>query len=236
VTTFRTEGRRNAPTGQTYPWLVRTTALVNQYYGYGIDEDFGPFFLKFSSSFPSNAKLCINGHEYVKRQLAQEGIAFAALDNGLRSCDDPQRLQEIAAGLTAQRIDALLRQGLARLPHPFTAVDRQAGSRSQVSILQAECSLTQVLDRPVAGRICLAEVSRENRDLQQRDGEVTSPQPVGTPRASALPWGNELVLPRLPLLLRFRRLPCGFGNRELRVPRARLRGQDPETGTAGQRT
>ena len=64
---------------------MRTTAIVNHYYFYGIDEDFGPFFLKFCTYFPYNAKLCINGHEYVKRQLAKEGIPFEALDNGVNS-------------------------------------------------------------------------------------------------------------------------------------------------------
>jgi hypothetical protein len=51
-----------------------------QYYLYAIDADFGPFFLKFGSYFPYTAKLCINGHEYVKRQLAKAGIAFEALE------------------------------------------------------------------------------------------------------------------------------------------------------------
>src|ERR1700688_2063174 len=60
---FRTERRRNETTGATYPWLVRSTAMVNQFYIYGVDQDFGPFFLKFSSYFPYTAKLCINGHE-----------------------------------------------------------------------------------------------------------------------------------------------------------------------------
>lgn len=41
----------------------------------------------------------------------------------------------------------------ARLPHPFTAADRRAGYRYAISILQAEFSLTRVLDRPVVGRI-----------------------------------------------------------------------------------
>ena len=72
---FRTERRRQPATGQSYPWLVRSTALVNQYYVYGIDREFGPFFLKFCSYFPDNAKLCLNGHEYLKRQLTREGIA-----------------------------------------------------------------------------------------------------------------------------------------------------------------
>jgi|SRR5580658_10163114 hypothetical protein len=29
---FRTEKRQNPKTGQTYPWIVRTTAMVNQFY------------------------------------------------------------------------------------------------------------------------------------------------------------------------------------------------------------
>jgi hypothetical protein len=39
---FRTERRRNAETGQRYPWIVRSTAMVNHYYWYCLDQDFGP--------------------------------------------------------------------------------------------------------------------------------------------------------------------------------------------------
>ena len=161
----RTEKRRHPQTGQTYPWLVRSTAMVNQYYIYAVDRDFGPFFLKFCSYFPYNAKLCLNGHEYLKRQLSKEGIAYEALDNGILSCADPARLQALCDGLTAPLIDGLLRKWLARLPHPFTPEDRQAGYRYDVSILQAEFSLTQVLDRPVTGRLLFEEIIRENLDL-----------------------------------------------------------------------
>jgi hypothetical protein len=166
---FRTEKRKNPKTGQAYPWIVRSTAMVNHFYFYGIDEDFGPFFLKFCTYFPYNAKLCINGHEYVKRQLAKEGIAFEALDNGILSCADPRRLQQLCDGLSGAKIAALLRKWLARLPHPFTAQDRAAGYRYEVSILQAEFSLTQVLDRPLSGRIFFEEVIRENLDLGRPD-------------------------------------------------------------------
>ena len=166
---FRTEKRRNPETGRTYPWIVRTTAMVNHYYFYGIDEDFGPFFLKFCTYFPYNAKLCINGHEYVKRQLAKEGIAFEALDNGILNCANPRRLQQLCDGLSAAKIDALLRKWLARLPHPFTSKDRAAGYRYDVSILQAEFSLTQVLDQPRTGRIFFEEVIRENLDIGRPD-------------------------------------------------------------------
>jgi len=166
---FRTEKRRNLNTGQTYPWIVRSTAMVNHYYFYGLDEDFGPFFIKFCTYFPYNAKLCINGHEYVKRQLDKEGIAFEALDNGILSCADPRRLQQLCDGLSATKIDRLLRKWLALLPHPFTSQDRAAGYRYDVSILQAEFSLTQVLDRPVSGRVFFEEVIRENLDIGRPD-------------------------------------------------------------------
>src|SRR5512147_2669884 len=125
--------------------------------------------LKFCTYFPYNAKLCINGHEYLKRQLAKEGIPFEALDNGILSCANPRRLQQLCDGLSAAKVDALLRKWLRRLPHPFTAKDRAAGYRYDVSILQAEFSLTQVLDRPLSGRIFFEEVIRENLDLGRPD-------------------------------------------------------------------
>jgi hypothetical protein len=169
VAVFRTEKRTNPATGKKYPWIIKSTAMVNQYYFYAIDEDFGPFFLKFSSYFPYNAKLCINGHEYVKRQLVKAGIAFEPLDNGILSCADPQRLQKICDGLSAAKIDALLRKWLEKLPHPFSPADRRAGYRYDVSTLQAEFSLTQVLDRPLSGRIFFEQVIRENLDLGRPD-------------------------------------------------------------------
>ncbi|MCY4112018.1 MAG: hypothetical protein OXF96_08775 [Chloroflexi bacterium] len=165
---LRTE-RREHPVFGPYPWLVSSTAMVNHYYVYIVDEDFGPLFVKFCSYFPHNAKLCVNGHEYLKRQLAKRGVAFEALDNGILSCADPALMRRLADNLTAARIDALLRKWLARLPHPFTAADRAAGIRYDISVLQAEFALTQVFDRPVQGRVLFEEVMRENLDLGRPD-------------------------------------------------------------------
>jgi hypothetical protein len=166
---FRTQKRRNPQTGATYPWLVPSTAMVNQFYVYAIDEDFGPFFLKFCSYFPYNAKLCINGHEYLKKQLTKRGIKFEALDNGLLSCEDARRAQKICDGLSAETIDRFFRKWLKILPHPFDAADRTAGYRYELSMLQVEFSLTQVLDRPLAGRVLFEEIIRENLDLGRPD-------------------------------------------------------------------
>ena len=78
---FRTEKRHDAH-GDSYPWIVKTTGLVNHFYFYCVDADFGPFFLKFCSYFPYNAKLCLNGNEWAKRQAAKAGIGFTAWTTG----------------------------------------------------------------------------------------------------------------------------------------------------------
>jgi hypothetical protein len=166
---FRTEKRRNLLTGATYPWIVSGTGVVNQFYVYAVDADFGPFFIKFSSYFPYTAKLCINGNEYAKRMAAKAEIGFEALDNGFASCNDPAALQRICDRLSPAKINALVRKWLRRLPHPFTPADRAAGYRYDISILQAEFSLTQTLDRPAAGRIFFEQVIRENLDLGRPD-------------------------------------------------------------------
>lgn len=164
---FRTEKRRDAR--GIYPWIIRSTAMVNHYYVYILDRDFGPLFIKFCSYFPYPAKLCLNGHEWLKRQLTQRDVPFEPLDNGIRSTAAPTRVQRIADTLDAAKIDAVFRKWLRRLPHPFAAAHRAAGYRYQLSILQAEFSLTQVLDRPHTGRCFFEEVIRENLDLGRPD-------------------------------------------------------------------
>jgi len=80
---FRTEKRRNTD-GSTYPWMIRSTVPVNHYYVYLFDRDFGPLFIKFCSYFPYAVKVCLNGHEWLKRQNTQRDIAYEPLDNQLR--------------------------------------------------------------------------------------------------------------------------------------------------------
>jgi hypothetical protein len=166
---MRTERRYDRRTGASYAWLVKASALVNHFYFYCFDDDFGPFFIKFCSYFPYNAKLCINGHEWAKRQAAKKGIAFTALDNGFATVEDPAKVQAICDRLGPRHIDALLRKWLRRLPHPFTPADRRAGYLYDISVLQAEFSLTQMLDKPVTGRIFFEQVIRDNLDLGRPD-------------------------------------------------------------------
>ena len=169
TTTFRTHKGHGPRTAGRAPELYRSTAMVKHYYLYGVDTDFGPFFIKFSTYFPFTAKVCLNGHEYLKRQLTRAGVAFEPLDNGLSTCADPARAQALAADLSAERIEAFVRKWLTRLPQPFSAADQAAGYGYRLSILQAEFSLTQVLDQPRTGRLFFEQVIREHLDLGRPD-------------------------------------------------------------------
>ena len=135
----------------------------------GWDDDFGPFFFKFGTYFPYGAKVCLNGHHFAQRQAAKAGVGFEALDNGFVSTEDPDALRLICRSLTPARIEAFVRKWLRILPHPYSPEDRAAGYHYDISILQAEFSLTQVLDRPLAGRVFFEEVIRENLDAGRPD-------------------------------------------------------------------
>ena len=99
---WRTQ-RRYSQAGDPYAWLVRSTAFINYFYFYCLDEDFGPFFIKFCTYFPYTAKLCINGNECAKRQAAKAGIGFEALDNGFAAVDDADRCRRSATGWGPRR-------------------------------------------------------------------------------------------------------------------------------------
>ena len=177
---FRTEKRRDAD-GAAYPWIVRSTGVVNQFYVYAVDADFGPFFLKFCSYFPYNAKLCINGHEWAKRQAAKAGIGFTALDNGFATCADPAAVQAICDRLGPAQIEALLRKWLAILPHPFTA-----GGPGRRLPLRHLDPAGRVLPDPGAGPADLrAGVLRAGHPRQPRRRPPRPGQPDLRPAAQA---------------------------------------------------
>src|SRR3982750_4438350 len=141
------------------------TVYVNHYYFYIDDADFGPLFIKVCSYAPWGTKLCLNGHEWAKRQLEKNGIAYEALDNGFLSCADPEKLQEICDSLGPDAINRLFRKWLKRLPLPLRPEDRAAGYDWDLSIWQMEVSLTQIFDRPLRGREFFEEIIRDNLDL-----------------------------------------------------------------------
>jgi hypothetical protein len=130
---------------------------------------FGPVCVKFSGYFPYTGRLILNGNEYAQRQAAKAGIGFVPLDNAFAAVDDVAAVQAICDGLDEGTITALAARLLRLLPYPFTAEDTAAGYRYELSVLQAEFSLTQMLDAPASGRIFFDQLIRDNLDLGRPD-------------------------------------------------------------------
>jgi len=91
------------------------------------------------------------------------------MDNAFAAVDDPAALQAICDRLGPAAIQSLLDKWLEILPNPFTQADRDAGYLYRLSVLQAEFSLTQMLDSPVSGRIFFEQVIRDNLDIGRPD-------------------------------------------------------------------
>ena len=73
----------------------REMAYINHFYFYLWDAEWGGTCWKTNAYAPYPIWLWLNGHEWAKRQLEKAGIAYEALDNGFRSCADPEALQSI---------------------------------------------------------------------------------------------------------------------------------------------
>ena len=147
----------------------RQSVCVLHYYFYIQDAEFGPAFIKIGTYMPFPIKVCLNGHEWAKRQLLKAGLAFESLDNGFRSCEAPEQLQQLCDQLGPEHIEAFFNKWVSQLPFPLSEEDRAAGFEHQLSIHQLEVSLTQVFTRPLKGREFFEEVIRENIDLGRPD-------------------------------------------------------------------
>jgi hypothetical protein len=143
----------------------RKSVCVNHYYVYLIDPEWGPAFIKVCGYAPYALKLCLNGHEWAKRQLRRRRVLFTALDNGFLACADPATLQAVCDHLSEADIEGFFTRWLAQVPLPLTAPDYAAGFTYRLSLLQMEVSRTQVFDRPLRGREFFEEVLRDNLDL-----------------------------------------------------------------------
>jgi hypothetical protein len=153
------------------PWFTfqPCEVFVTWFYFYILDAEFGPCFIKVCTYVHFTARVCINGHEWAKRQLTKAGVAFTELDNGFAACDDATGLQNICDRFGPQHIQALFRRGMDVLPQPFTPENRQAGYAHHLSVLQAEFSLTQIFTQRRYGRAFFEQAIRDRLDLGHPD-------------------------------------------------------------------
>ena len=132
VSVWATTRRRDAE-GKSYPWIVRESRVVTQWYFYCYDACAGPFFLKYCGYFPYNAKLCCNGNEYAKAMAARAGIGFTPLDNGFAAVEDTAAVQAVCDGFDEKSSGTWPRsgQGCCRARSPRRTPQPATGTRSR---------------------------------------------------------------------------------------------------------
>jgi hypothetical protein len=111
-------------------------------YFYWMDREFGLMHVKLQTWFPFTVQVYVNGHEWLARKLAQQGIGFQKVDNAFLQLADAQRAQQYAQGFWRRDWPKLL-DCLARRVNPLLA-DWLAGQNYYWVIDQAEFS-TDVL-------------------------------------------------------------------------------------------
>ena len=177
----------------------RQMAMVNHFYWYIWDPEWGGAFIKTNAYAPFPCWLWLNGHSWAQRQLEKAGIAYEALDNGFLSCADPKALQRICNRLGPGAVKSFFWRWQNRLPSPFTAADRRAGFVYELAFRQFEVSDTRVFDHPAAGRGFFEGVIRDHLD-------------VGRPSVVSLVFGRRVD----------RRTPGAFSTKVV------TRGVEPE--------
>jgi hypothetical protein len=120
------KSRENARIAVSYPTssggnrIQVCTRFVWQYYFYLRDREWGRMFLRICPYFPFNARVCVNQHEWLARQLQNEGIFFRKPSNAFVQCSDPGRLQHLADDLSPADLEGPI-QGWLRELVPFYA-------------------------------------------------------------------------------------------------------------------
>lgn len=128
-----------AENGKTKPHIDLKNRFVEQYYFYLHDPDFGRAFFRICPYFPHNSRLCLNGHEWLARQLTKENIAFTQCGNAFVECANPARLQELADQFSHEHILPFAHRWLAQLVPTLTPADqRRQGYGFRLFVSQVE--------------------------------------------------------------------------------------------------
>jgi hypothetical protein len=95
-------------------------------YFYYLDREFGLMHVRLQTWLPFSIQVCVNGREWLARQMERAGISYTKRDNCFTYISDPSRAQELLDGLTARNykpfLDALARKVNPWL-HPRTGLD-----------------------------------------------------------------------------------------------------------------
>jgi hypothetical protein len=109
--------------GQGRPRLVFTRRPQRVLYFYFLDPAFGLRHVRVQTWFPFTTSVCLNGHDWLARQLHQAGIGFVQHDNAFTQLDDPATAQSLADGFSrlawVKILDGWAKEGNPLLKEPW---------------------------------------------------------------------------------------------------------------------
>lgn len=95
-------------------------------YFYYLDREFGLMHVRLQTWLPFSIQVCVNGREWLARQMDRVGISYTQRDNCFTHISDSQRAQKLMDRLTARNFNPFL-DALARKVnpwiHPTTGLD-----------------------------------------------------------------------------------------------------------------
>jgi hypothetical protein len=155
------KSRENARVAVSYPSklgghrIELYSRFVWQYYFYLQDADFGRMFLRVCPYFPFNARVYVNGHEWLGQQMRKLGISFRKEANAFLSCSDPGRLQQLSDRFSWKSITICADRWFSRLVPFFTDASRDHGCRHSLFSSQVEYCTNFIFKRRGAlDRLC----------------------------------------------------------------------------------
>ena len=104
--------------GEGRPRLVSAARQCLCLYFYFIHPDLGWLHVRIQSWFPFTVQVCLNGHEWLARQLDREGIAYTRAENAFSWLADPARAQALADRFAKKGWSRVL-SALARRVNPL---------------------------------------------------------------------------------------------------------------------
>ena len=89
-------------------FLLPDSGKCLHYYFYFMDAELGLVYLRVPTWSPFRLQFYCNGHSWLARRLAAEGIGFTLADNAFARIDDWQRAQELADAFSPDRLHRVL--------------------------------------------------------------------------------------------------------------------------------
>lgn len=159
------------------------------YYLYLIDPDFGWMHIRIASWIPFDVQICLNGRNYLRRQLDRSGIACTQHDNCFTQIADLAKAQELMGQLLKLNWAVVLRKWLAKFwPAAESGLLPEGPERYYWSIRQSEvatdvmfkdaASLAAIYPRlcrhGIEGLSCQDVMRFFNKQPSRGSGQVTS--------------------------------------------------------------